>query len=70
MTIWPAESAGSRAGSIARDWFHLGRVTTPEEVREKIDAVTTNQVRDYALAWPAKDLTVLTVGPQPLEVST
>lgn len=66
--VMSQESAGSRAAAIARDWFHLGRVTTPEEVHEKIDAITTDQVRTYANAWPAKDLTVLTVGPQPLKV--
>ena len=67
--VMAQESAGSRAGGIARDWFHLGRVMTPDEVRSRIDAITTDQVRDYALAWPANDLTVLTVGPQPLEVN-
>ena len=63
------ESAGARAGAIARDWFHLGRVTTPTEVRDRIDAVSTDQVRDYALAWPPDNLTVLTVGPQPVDVN-
>lgn len=67
--VMSQEAAGSRAGVIARDWFHLGRVTSPDEVRERIDAITTDQVRDYALAWPARDVTVLTVGPAPLNVA-
>jgi hypothetical protein len=54
---------------MARDWFHLGRVTTLDEVHEKIDALTTGAVMEYVRSHPPDDLTVLTIGPQRLQVS-
>lgn len=64
--IMAQESTGSRASSLARNWYHLGRTITLEEVRSKIEALTVQTVLDYVHAYPAKDFTVLTIGPQPL----
>lgn len=66
--IMAQESTSSRSSSIARDWFHLQRVTTLSEVHEQIEALTVERVLDYVHRYPARDLTVLTIGPQPLEV--
>jgi predicted Zn-dependent peptidase len=67
--IMQQESSSSRASSNARDWYHLGRVTTLDEVRKKIEAVTVESLLDYVSRYPAKDFTVLTLGPKPLEVN-
>lgn len=67
--IMQQESSSSRASSNARDWYHLGRVTTLEEVREKIEALTVDSLLAHIAAHPAKDFTILTLGPQPLEVN-
>ncbi|WP_397568159.1 M16 family metallopeptidase [Schlesneria sp. T3-172] len=61
------ESTSGRAGSLARNWFYLGRVVTLDEVRRKIEALTTKSVLDYVHAHPADDLTLLTIGQEPLE---
>ena len=66
--IMQQESSSSRASSNARDWYHLGRVTTLEEVRNKIESLTVVSLLEYIARYPAKDFTVLTIGPQPLEV--
>ncbi len=66
--IMQQESTIARAGSLARDWFHLGRITTLDEVRQKIEALTVETVLEYIQAYPARDFTVLTIGPEPLEV--
>jgi predicted Zn-dependent peptidase len=66
--IMQQESTASRAGSIARDWFHLGRVVTLDEVHERVNALTVEQVLEYARRHPPRDLTVLTIGPEPLHV--
>ena len=66
--VMQQESTMSRAGGMARDWYHLGRVTTLEEVTTKIDALTPDDILSYVRAHPADDVTVLTLGPQPLEV--
>lgn len=64
--IMAQESTAGRAGSLARNWHYLGRIVTLEEVRNKIEALTTDSVLEYVRAYPAKDTTVLTIGPEPL----
>ena len=68
--IMEQESTIARAGAIARDWFHLGRITTLEEVRGKIEALTVETVLEYIHAHPAEDFTVVTIGPEPLDLDT
>lgn len=64
--IMAQESTGARASSAARDWFHLGRVTSLEEVRGRIEALTVDSVLDYLRRHPAESFSILTVGPEPL----
>lgn len=66
--VMQQESTMSRAGSIARDWLHLGRVTTLAEIREKVDALTIADVQQYVEDYPAEKFDVLTIGPQPLNI--
>lgn len=65
--IMAQESTGGRAGSLARNWFYLDRVVTLDEVRAKIEALTTDSVLEYVRSYPAKDFTILTIGPEPLK---
>ena len=65
--IMAQESTGGRASSLARNWFYLGRVITLDEVRAKIEALTTASVLEHVREFPAKDFTILTIGPQPLK---
>lgn len=64
--IMAQESTGGRAGSLARNWFYLNRIVTLEEVRAKIEALTTDSVLEYVKSHPAEHFTILTIGPQPL----
>ncbi len=64
--IMQQESTSSRAGSIASDWYHLDRVSSLEEVRARIEALTAETVLDYARRYPPEELTILTLGAQPL----
>jgi predicted Zn-dependent peptidase len=66
--IMQQESSSSRASSNARDWYHLGRVTTLDEVRRRIEELTVPMLLDHIRAHPARDFTILTLGPRPLEV--
>jgi predicted Zn-dependent peptidase len=66
--IMQQESTSARASSIARDWFHLGRTVPLEEVHRRIDELTVSDVLRYAREHPALDLTLLTIGPESLEV--
>ncbi len=62
------ESSSSRSSSIARDWFHLGRVRTLAEVGELVDALTCDTINAYLAKHPPADFTIVTLGSQPLEV--
>jgi predicted Zn-dependent peptidase len=66
--IMQQESTSARAASLARDWFHLGRVTTLEEVRHELESLTVHGVLAVAMKYAPADLTVLTLGAQPLEI--
>jgi predicted Zn-dependent peptidase len=67
--IMQQESTGARASSIARDWYHLGEIRTLEVVREKIESLTVPQVLEHVNNYPARDFTILTIGPEALEVN-
>jgi predicted Zn-dependent peptidase len=66
--VMQQESTAARAGSMAGDWFHLGRVRPVDEVRAAIDALTPAAVAAHAARFPAGTLTVVTLGPDPLTV--
>ncbi len=66
--IMQQESTTARSSVMTRDWLHLGRVVPLSEVREGIEALTPERVLTYVEAHPARDFTVLTIGPTALEV--
>lgn len=66
--IMEQESSSSRASSMASDWYQLGRVMPVEELEDTIESLTLNAVRDYYLAHPLKNLSVVTLGPKPLDI--
>jgi len=67
--VMQQESTLARSSSIARDWYHLGRVTTLSEVRDRIDALTSESVVEHVRKHPPRDFTILTIGEAPLEVT-
>lgn len=68
--VMQQESTSSRAGAIARDWFHLGRVVPLEEIRAQIDALTPQRLANYLEQHPVRDLTILTMGREPLKIES
>jgi predicted Zn-dependent peptidase len=66
--IMQQESSVSRSSSIARDWYHLGRARTLEDVSREIDALSRESINAYLAENPPRDFTVVTLGPAPLEV--
>lgn len=66
-TIMQGESTSARAGAIAYDHFMRGRIRTLEEIKNAIDSVPLERVNTYLSANRAKDCTIVTVGPKPLE---
>jgi len=66
--IMQQESSSARSSSIARDWYHLGRARTLDEVARHIDALTSQTINSYLSEHPPGDFTVITMGPGELEV--
>jgi predicted Zn-dependent peptidase len=67
--IMQQESSSSRSGSLARDWYHLGAARTLDEVGAIVDGLTCESINAYLAAHPPGDFTIVTLGPQPLEVT-
>ena len=68
--IMQGESTGARAAGMASDWFYLGRLRPLDEVRAAVDGLTPAAVAAHLDRYPAKDMTVVTLGPEPLTVPT
>ncbi len=66
--IMQQESSAARSGAIARDWYHLGRARTLDEVGRLVDALTHRSINAYLADHPPGNFTVATLGPHKLEV--
>ncbi len=66
--IMQQESSMSRAGSLASDWFYLGRVRSIDEISDSLDALTPSTVGDFARKNSTEGMTVLTLGPSALKL--
>ena len=67
--IMQNESSTARSASLARDWFHLNRARTIEELGRLIDDLSSRSINAYLSSQPPQDFTVVTLGPQPLTIS-
>ena len=66
--VMQQESTGSRASSIARDWYHLGRIRPMSEIKEKIDALNKQAIDTFLANSPEHPLTLATLGQEPLMI--
>jgi predicted Zn-dependent peptidase len=66
--IMQQESTASRSGALARDWYHLGRARTLDELGRIIDELTSESINAFLRENPPRDLLIVTLGPEPLEV--
>ena len=64
----PRRSTMSRSASLASDWYYLGRVRTLDEIASALDALTPEAVGAFAARQPLDDLTILTLGPNALDL--
>ena len=65
--IMQQESCRSRAGSIARDWSHLGRVRLLDEINDEINSLTVDSINEFLREQPPTNFKVVTLGPSPLK---
>jgi predicted Zn-dependent peptidase len=68
VLILQSESSSSRAGSIAGDYYMLGRVRSLDEIKEKVDEMTVDSVQKFLKENEFKGFTVVTIGPREVKV--
>jgi predicted Zn-dependent peptidase len=68
--IMQQESTSARSGALARDWYHLGRARSLDEVGLLVDALSAESINAFLQKSPPRDLLVVTLGPEPLKTPT
>lgn len=66
--VMQQESTASRAGTLASQWYHLGRVRSLEEDLARYDRLDVATLEAWLASRPPRDLSVVSLGPQPLEI--
>jgi predicted Zn-dependent peptidase len=67
--IMQEESTSARAGSLASDWYYLGRVRSLEEIQAAIDGLSPEGIAAHLRRHSPRDFTIVTLGPKPLSVT-
>ncbi len=67
--ILQQESSPSRSGSMAFDWYFLGRVRTMAELSKIIDGLSVESINGWLKRHPPGDFTIVTLGKDPLDLS-
>ena len=60
--VMQQESSSARSSALARDWYHLGRVRTLDEVERMVEELTCESINRYLAANPPRDFTIVTLG--------
>ena len=60
------ESTTARAGTLASDWYYLGRVRGFDELQSAIDGLTPESIVAHLKQHPPGDFTIVTLGSEPL----
>jgi predicted Zn-dependent peptidase len=68
--VMQQESSSARSVSLARDWYHLGRARTLEEVGRLVDGLSSCGINRYLSEHKPAAFTVVTLGTHRLEVQT
>src|SRR5207253_10678620 len=68
-TLFPYTTLFRSAGSLASDWYYLGRVRSFDEIQSAIDGLTPRGIIDHLNRCPPGGFTVVTLGPKPLQVN-
>lgn len=64
--VFAGESTKARAGAVAADYFNLGRVRTLDEIVERLDAISLDELNTYLARRDLGTLTIQTLGPDAL----
>jgi len=62
--VFQSESTTGRADAIGNDYYMLGRVRSPEEIKRRINETTVKSVSEFLLNNPFENFTAVTIGPK------
>ena len=60
------ESTSSRSSAMARDWYHLGRIRSKEEMERDLNLRTVEKVNEFWKTQPIGPFHIVSLGPEPL----
>ncbi|MFN3167467.1 MAG: M16 family metallopeptidase [Phycisphaeraceae bacterium] len=66
--VMQGESSGARAGAIAADQYVHGRPRALDELAQRVDSVTLDDVNRFVAEHVADDITIVTIGPEALKI--
>jgi predicted Zn-dependent peptidase len=66
--VMQGESTAARASAIASDVYVYGKPRTLDDAAAEVDAVTLDRLNAFVADHPPGAMTILTLGPEPLEV--
>jgi len=66
--VMQGESSTARASALTRDQFRLGRPRSLDEIAEAVEAITREALNAYLAERDFGELTVVSLGPTPLEL--
>jgi len=66
--VMQQESSAARAGAIARQWYHLGTIRPLADELARYDRLDAASIEAWLAAHPIGDLSVVSLGREPLEV--
>lgn len=67
--VFQSESTIGRSGAIGNDYYILGRVRSPEEIKRRINETTVESVSKFLLNNRFEDFTAVTIGPKKINPS-
>jgi predicted Zn-dependent peptidase len=66
--IMQDESTSARAGTLASDWYYLGRVRGFDEIQSAINGLTPEGIVGHLRRHPPENFTIVTLGPKALKI--
>lgn len=65
--VMSSESSSARSSNLGSDFYMLGRVRTLDEIKNKIDTVSVEEVSEFLKNNPYKNFTICTIGPNEIQ---
>lgn len=68
--VMSGESTSARASALATDWFRVGRPRSLQEIADRIDGVTREEVNAYLARRDLGAITIASIGQKPLVLAS